>query len=105
MRGSGSTAGSWRPLMWNTMDATIDPRPERRLGMVFHINGRHDPAVDPDPRISILDILRGKAMDKPIALPKGTPINLTLDTSLNFGDLLDQYFSATSGGGSATIQP
>ena len=92
-------------LAFDRLDATIEPRASRRLGVVFHINGRHDPAIDPKPSISIIDILRGKAFDKPIPLPKGTPINLTLDTSLNLGDLLDQYFGATSGAGSAKVQP
>jgi hypothetical protein len=36
--------------------------------------------------------LQGRAFDKPLPLPKGTPIDLTLDTSLNLDELLASYF-------------
>ena len=38
--------------------------------------------------LGILDLLRGRAFDKRIALPAKTPVDLTLDTSLNFDELL-----------------
>jgi len=43
----------------------------------------------------VLDLLRGRAFDKPLDLPKGTPVNLTLDTSLNLDELLAGYASQT----------
>ena len=92
-------------LAFETLEATLEPRDKGRLGAIFHIKGRHDPPVDPKPRISILDILRGKAFEQAIPLPKGTPINLTLDTSLNFDELMKAYIAAISGGGSAQVQP
>jgi hypothetical protein len=55
---------------------------------VFHIKGRNDPEKDIPAKIALRDLVTGRAFDKPIALPKGTPIDLTLDTSLNFGDLI-----------------
>ncbi len=79
-------------LAFDRLDAVVDSRPGGRLGVVFHAKGRHDPPkAPPPPRFALVDLLRGRAFDKPIPLPKGTPVDLTLDTSLNFDDLLAAY--------------
>ena len=78
-------------LAFDTLEAGVDSRPGGRLGLLFHIKGRHDPPKGGDVRLGVLDLLRGKAFDKPIDLPKGTPVNLTLDTSLNLDELLAAY--------------
>jgi hypothetical protein len=75
-------------LAFDSLDARIDSLPGARLGLVFHIKGRNDPEKDIPAKIALRDLVTGRAFDKPIALPKGTPIDLTLDTSLNFGDLI-----------------
>ncbi len=75
-------------LAFDSLDARIDSLPGARLGLVFHIKGRNDPEKDVPSKIALRDLVAGRAFDKPIALPKGTPIDLTLDTSLNFGDLI-----------------
>ena len=46
--------------------------------------------------VAFADILNGTALYKPIPLPSGTPIDLTLDTSLNFDELLKSYAEAWS---------
>jgi hypothetical protein len=81
-------------LAFDRLEAQVDSRPMGRLGVVFRINGRHDPPREGRTRISLFDLLRGHAFDKPIDLPKGTPVNLTLDTSLNFDELLAAYAGA-----------
>ena len=78
------------------LDGTINSLPEGRLGVVLHIRGRHDPAVSAPTRIGILAFLRGHAFDHPVPLPKGTPIDLTLDSSLNFEGLLDTLRATSS---------
>jgi len=75
-------------LAFDSLNARIDSLPAARLGLVFHIKGRNDPEKDVPSKIALRDLVAGRAFDKPIALPKGTPIDLTLDTSLNFGDLI-----------------
>ena len=75
-------------LAFDSLDARIDSLPGARLGLVFHVKGRNDPEKDLPAKIALRDLVTGRAFDKPIALPKGTPIDLTLDTSLNFGDLI-----------------
>ncbi len=78
------------------LDGTINSLPDGRLGLVLHVRGRHDPPVAAPTRIGILEFLRGHAFDRPLPLPKGTPIDLTLDSSLNFEGLLDTYRAASS---------
>jgi hypothetical protein len=64
------------------------------LGLVFQIKGRHDPEVAERARLTIMDVLRGRAFERRIPLPKGTPIDLTLDSSLNFDELMQAYADA-----------
>jgi hypothetical protein len=92
-------------LAIDRLDATLNSLPAGRLGVIFHIKGRNDPAVARQTRISVFDLLQGHAFDKPLPLPKGTPVDLTLDTSLNFDELLNAYrnaFSAGRAGAAAT---
>jgi len=75
-------------LAFETMEATVNSVDNGRLNVLFSIHGQNDPPVAKEARISVFDALRGKALSKPVDLPKGTPVNLTLDTSLNFDELL-----------------
>jgi hypothetical protein len=50
----------------------------------------------------VSELVDGSAFQKPIPLPKDTPIDLTLDTSLNFNQLLDDYQKAMSLGRSGS---
>jgi hypothetical protein len=89
-------------LAFDKLEADIASLPMGRLGVVFRINGRNDPPNGGATRISVFDLVQGRAFDKPIALPKGTPVNLTLDTSLNFDELLAAYANR---GRSEPVQP
>jgi hypothetical protein len=75
-------------LAFEELEAGVNSTDKGRLSIVFHIKGRHDPKVAEKARVGILDLLRGRAFDKRIALPAKTPVDLTLDTSLNFDELL-----------------
>jgi hypothetical protein len=75
-------------LAVDSMNATVESQASGRLGVLFSIQGHHDPAVAEQARLSIADLVRGRAFSRRIPLPKGTPIDLTLDTSLNFDELL-----------------
>ncbi len=83
-------------LAVTSMTADIDSVEKGRLRIVFHIKGRSDPPKAEEARVGLLDLMQGTAFDKPVALPKGTPIDLTLDTSLNFDELLRSYREAWS---------
>ena len=67
-----------------------------RLGVLLHLIGQNDPPKVEEARVGVLDLLRGRAFDKPLPLPKGTPIDLTLDTSVNLDELLDSYLNCSS---------
>ena len=75
-------------LAFEQLEAGVNSTDKGRLGILFHIKGEHDPKVAEKARVGILDLLRGRAFDKRIALPAKTPVDLTLDTSLNFDELL-----------------
>ncbi|HEX5776954.1 MAG TPA: YdbH domain-containing protein, partial [Caulobacteraceae bacterium] len=75
-------------LSFDVLEADVNSLAAGRLGVVFRIQGEHDPAVAEEARISIQEAVSGDAFNRRIPLPKGTPVNLTLDTSLNFDELL-----------------
>jgi hypothetical protein len=81
-------------LAFTRLDAALTSLPGDRMGIIFHIKGRHDPPQRQRALIPLTDILRGQALAKPLTLPSGTEINLTLDTSLNFGDLVTSLDAA-----------
>jgi hypothetical protein len=78
-------------LAFDQLEAGVNSTDNGRLGILFHIKGEHDPKVAEKARVGILDLLRGRAFDKRIALPAKTPVDLTLDTSLNFDELLTAW--------------
>ncbi len=89
-------------LAFDKLEAQVASRPMGRLGVIFRIQGRHDPPKGGEVRIGVFDLLRGQALDKPLDLPKGTGVNLTLDTSLNLDELLAAYAGAAH---SDAVQP
>ena len=84
-------------LAFDQLEAGVNSTDNGRLGILFHVKGQHDPKVAEKARIGILDLLRGRAFDKRIALPAKTPVDLTLDTSLNFDELLDAWRRSFAG--------
>jgi hypothetical protein len=83
-------------LAFDQLTANLNSVANGRLQIVFHIKGRSDPPKPQIAEVAITDILSGTALQKPIPLPSGTPIDLTLDTSLNFDELLKSYAEAWS---------
>ncbi|MFO1248594.1 MAG: YdbH domain-containing protein [Alphaproteobacteria bacterium] len=82
-------------LAFDEMSAELNSEGDR-LKILFHIKGKSDPPQHQEARVAIGDIINGTALYKPIPLPSGTPIDLTLDTSLNFDELLKSYSEAWS---------
>jgi len=95
-------------LAFDQLEAGVNSTDNGRLSVLFHIKGQHDPKVAEKARVGILDLLRGRAFDKRIALPAKTPVDLTLDTSLNFDELLNAWklaFSKPAQPRSGAVQP
>ena len=83
-------------LSFEQMTAELNSVANGRLSILFHIKGKSDPPKPQTANVAITDIINGTALYKPIPLPSGTPIDLTLDTSLNFDELLKSYAEAWS---------
>ena len=92
-------------LAFETLDATLKSRDNGRLGVLFHIVGRHDPPTRQQIRLSLTDLIRKRYMERKLPLPSGTGVNLTLDTTLNLDDLLADYAEFHKTRGSAPVQP
>lgn len=84
-------------LVFDQLEAGVNSTDNGRLGILFHVKGQHAPKVAEKAKVGILDLLRGRAFDKRIALPAKTPVDLTLDTSLNFDELLDAWRRSFAG--------
>lgn len=89
-------------LAFDQLEAGVNSTDKGRLGILFHIKGRHDPKVPEKARVGLIDLIRGRAFNKRIALPAKTPVDLTLDTSLNFDELLADWRSWFERQGSET---
>lgn len=83
--------GALENLSFQSLSATVESVPGGRLRAVFHVVGYDDGPGTPQAEFSLSDLLTGKAFQKEIPIPRGTAINLTLDTSLNFDELLRGY--------------
>jgi hypothetical protein len=83
-------------LAFEQMSAELNSVANGRLQVVFHIKGKSDPPKHQVAEVAVTDLINGTALYKPIPLPSGTPIDLTLDTSLNFDELLKFYAEAWS---------
>jgi hypothetical protein len=83
-------------LAFDSMTADLNSVANGRLQILFHIKGRSDPPKPQTADIVVADLINGTALQKSIPLPSGTPIDLTLDTSLNFDELLKSYAEAWS---------
>jgi len=78
-------------LAFERLEGVVNSRPMGRLGLLLHLVGANDPPQAAEARVGIVELLRGRAFDRPLPLPKGTPIDLTLDTSINLDELLESY--------------
>jgi hypothetical protein len=83
-------------LAFDEMTASLNSIAGGRLQVIFHIKGHSDPPKPQVAEVGLGEILDGSALQRSIPLPSGTPIDLTLDTSLNFDELLKSYAQAWS---------
>jgi hypothetical protein len=91
-------------LAFDTLTATINSQPGGRLGVLFHIKGRSDPPKKQVLRVGVDELIDRSFMEKPQLLPSGTKVDLTLDTSLNLDQLLDDFTGYQKLHSSAEVQ-
>jgi hypothetical protein len=80
-------------LSFDILSAEVNSLDEGRIGVLFRIRGRHDPPQHQELRLTIAEFISREFLNRPLPLPSGTGIDLTLDTTLNLnqliGDLLE----------------
>lgn len=80
-------------LSFDILSAEVNSLNEGRIGVLFRIRGRHDPPQHQELRLTIAEFVSREFLNRPLPLPSGTGIDLTLDTTLNLnqliGDLLE----------------
>jgi len=92
-------------LAFSTLSAEVNSRADGRLAVLFHIVGKHDPPHRQVIRLTLMDLISKKFLNRKLPLPSGTGVNLTLDTTLNLDDLLADYAAFRKLHGSAKVQP
>ena len=91
-------------LAFTQLDARVDSLADGRLGIRFHIKGEHSPPVNPEIRLTLREILTQK-IKRTLPLPKGVKVDLSLDTSVNLDQLLDDFDQYQALRSSAAVQP
>ena len=80
-------------LAFDTLTADLESQDEGRLGVRFHIMGRHDPPQRQELRLSLSELISREFLKRTLPLPSGTGINLTLDTTLNLNQLVSDLLA------------
>ena len=88
--------GALANLAYTSLSASVESQPHGRLRAVFKVSGYTDSPGPGPTEYKLSDLLSGGAFQKSIPVPRGTAVNLTLDTSLNFDELLRGYETAWS---------
>ena len=91
-------------LAFTELKAQVNSLAGGKLGVLFHIKGRHQPPQDQQIRLTWREALT-RRIDRQLPLPSGTGIDLTLDTSLNLDQLLKDFTDYQSLRGSGPVQP
>ncbi|HEY1071992.1 intermembrane phospholipid transport protein YdbH family protein [Brevundimonas sp.] len=93
-------------LAISDLSAEVNSLDGGRLGVRFHIHGRHDPPERQQLRLGWMDVIRRDFMNKKLPLPSDTPIDLTLDTTWNANQIVSDLMEwGKSANGSAPTTP
>lgn len=91
-------------LTFTELDAKVDSQADGRLGVRFHIKGEHVPPKSQAIKLTLRELFTQK-IQRALPLPKGTKVDLTLDTSVNLDQLLDDFARYQALRGSDPVQP
>lgn len=91
-------------LAFSELDAKVDSEADGRLGVRFHIEGEHSPPKAEQIKLTLREII-SRQIQRALPLPKGTKVDLTLDTSVNLDQLLADFANYQALRGSDTVQP
>jgi hypothetical protein len=91
-------------LAFTELRAEVNSQAEGRLGVLFHIKGEHAPPKTQAINLTWLEVITRK-INRPLPLPSGTGVDLTLDTSTNLDQLLTDFAEYQRLRGSGPVQP
>jgi hypothetical protein len=80
-------------LAFDLLDAEVNSLDGGRLGVLFHIRGRHDPPLRQELRLSLAEFISREFLNRVLPLPSDTGIDLTLDTTLNIEQLVSDIIA------------
>jgi hypothetical protein len=80
-------------LAFDTLTAEVNSLEAGRLGVLFHIKGRHDPPQRQELRLSLSELISRDFLKRDLPLPSGTGVDLTLDTTLNADQLVSDLLA------------
>lgn len=80
-------------LAFDVLTADVNSEAEGRLGVRFHIVGRHDPPERQELRLTLSELISREFLNRPLPLPSNTGIDLTLDTTLNLNQLVSDLLA------------
>ena len=80
-------------LAFDTLTAEVNSLDAGRLGVLFHIKGRHDPPQRQELRLSLSELISRDFLKRDLPLPSGTGVDLTLDTTLNADQLVNDLLA------------
>ena len=92
-------------LAISDLSAEVNSLDGGRLGVRFHIHGRHDPPERQQLRLSWMDVIRRDFLKKKLPLPSDTPIDLTLDTTWNANQIVSDLMEYARRGETPPIKP
>lgn len=80
-------------LAFDVLTADVNSLEGGRLGVLFHIKGRHDPPQRQELRLSLSELISREFLKRDLPLPSGTGVDLTLDTTLNADQLVSDLLA------------
>lgn len=80
-------------LAFDVLTAEVNSLDGGRLGVLFHIKGRHDPPQRQVLRLSLSELISRDFLKRDLPLPSGTGVDLTLDTTLNADQLVSDLLT------------
>ncbi|WP_436356275.1 intermembrane phospholipid transport protein YdbH family protein [Brevundimonas sp. CEF1] len=92
-------------LAISDLSAEVNSLDNGRLGVRFHIHGRHDPPERQQLRLSWIEVIRRDFLKKKLPLPSDTPIDLTLDTTWNANQIVSDLMEYARRGETPKIEP
>jgi len=94
-------------LAFDILTADVNSLDEGRVGVLFHIKGRHDPPERQELRLTLSELISREFLNRPLLLPSNTGIDLTLDTTLNLNQLVSDLLAVNRArsGGDTSVTP